>query len=208
MREGEGRTMLVLCPYPMDVAAGQRLKFEQYYDDWRAHGWTVEVDPFMDRSLWDVLFASGHAARKALGVAKGYWRRLRGLGKLSRYDLVYCFMYGAPLGGDGLERAIRKRARRLVYDVEDNVMVSFAERAGDHPNPMLKWLRGTGKYRFLIREADHVIASSPELAEQCRALNRNGAATYITSSLDSGRFVPRANRERRARHDRLDGYLQ
>ena len=81
--------------------------------------------------------------RKALGVAKGYRRRLRGLGKLSRYDLVYCLMYGAPLGGDGLERADPRRAPRLVYDVEDNVMVSFAERAGDHPNPMLKWLRGT-----------------------------------------------------------------
>ena len=37
------KRMLVLCPYPHGVAAGQRLKFEQYYDDWRAAGWDVHV---------------------------------------------------------------------------------------------------------------------------------------------------------------------
>lgn len=186
--------MLVLCPYPKDVAAGQRLKFEQYYDDWRGDGWQVNVEPFMDKRLWDVLFERGHLPRKAVGVARGYWRRLTGLKRLKSYDLVYCFMYGGPLGGSRLEQAIRARSKRLVYDVEDNVMVSFAERAGEHPNAMLKWLRGADKYRYLIREANHVIASSPDLAEQCRMLNRVHEATYITSSLDSDRFVPRTER--------------
>ena len=186
-----GRKMRVLCPYPEDVAAGQRLKFEQYYADWRAHGWTVDVSPFMDLKLWTVLFERGHLPRKLAGVVKGYWRRLADLRRLRNYDLVYCFMYAGPLGGPQLERVVRKRSRRLIYDVEDNVTVSFAERADEHPNPLLRWLRGTEKYRYLIREADHVIASSPELADHCRGLNRNRAATYITSSLDSERFEPR-----------------
>lgn len=188
------KCMLVLCPYPKDVAAGQRLKFEQYYDAWRADGWDITVEPFMDRSLWDVLFERGHYAQKAVGVAKGYWRRLRRLKHIGNYDLVYCFMYGGPLGGPCLERAIRAGSKRLVYDVEDNVMVSLSERAGEHPNWMLKWLRGGDKYRYLIRESDHVIASSRRLAEQCRALNHSHAATYITSSLDADRFAPRNER--------------
>ena len=41
------KRVLVLCPYPYGVAAGQRLKFEQYYDDWRAAGWEVDAAPFM-----------------------------------------------------------------------------------------------------------------------------------------------------------------
>ncbi len=56
--------MLVLCPYPYGVAAGQRLKFEQYYDDWRAAGWQVDAAPFMDMALWRVLYERGHFARE------------------------------------------------------------------------------------------------------------------------------------------------
>ena len=62
------KRMLVLCPYPLGVAAGQRLKFEQYYDDWRAAGWEVEADPFMDLALWSKAFEPGHVAAKSVGV--------------------------------------------------------------------------------------------------------------------------------------------
>jgi len=189
----DGRTqrrMLVLCPYPLGVAAGQRLKFEQYYDDWRAGGWEVVPSPFMDEALWEVAFKPGHFSAKAVGVAKGMLRRLRDLCRIRRFDLVYCFMYAAPIGSSLLERLVRKLANRLVYDVEDNV-VAHVERAGtDHPNPLLRLLRGSGKYRYLIRTADHVVTSSPSLNERCLEFNQNKACTYISSSIDSDRFQP------------------
>ena len=47
--------MLVLCPYPVGEAAGQRLKFEQYYPDWREDGWEIVISPYMDRELGSVL---------------------------------------------------------------------------------------------------------------------------------------------------------
>jgi glycosyltransferase involved in cell wall biosynthesis len=184
--------MLVVCPFPVGVAAGQRLKFEQYYDDWRAAGWQVDVAPFMGMGLWRVLYERGHPLRKALGVVAGYGRRLRGLLAIRRYDLVYCHMYATPLGRSGAERLLRKLSRRLIYDVEDNVVGEPDRVTADHPNPLLRYLRGADKYRYLIREADHVITSSPELERRCSDMNRYHAATYISSSLDTRRFVPRA----------------
>ncbi|HZC37359.1 MAG TPA: hypothetical protein VE221_01650, partial [Sphingomicrobium sp.] len=92
------KRMLVLCPYPEGVAAGQRLKFEQYYDDWRAAGWEIDVAPFMDMDLWRILVERGHFSAKMLGVLKGYLRRTRDLLRVRRYDLVYCHMYVTPLG--------------------------------------------------------------------------------------------------------------
>ena len=188
--------MLVICPYPPGVAAGQRLKFEQYYDDWRAAGWEVDVAPFMDLGLWRVLFERGHVGEKSLGVAKGYARRARDLFRLGSYDLVYCHMFVTPLGTAMAERVTRALARKLVYDVEDNVMahVDGFDRFGrDHPNRLLRFLRGPGKYRFLVREADHVVTSSPALNERCKTINRHAGATYISSSVDADRFRP-ANR--------------
>lgn len=37
------RTMLVICPFPVGVAAGQRLKYEQYFDDWRELRFDITV---------------------------------------------------------------------------------------------------------------------------------------------------------------------
>jgi glycosyltransferase involved in cell wall biosynthesis len=184
------KRILVLCPYPHGVAAGQRLKFEQYYDDWRRAGWDVVASPFMGRRLWDVLFEPGHLPTKALGVLKGSFRRLRDMARIPRYDLVYVFMYVTPVGSTIFERLTRVLARKLIYDVEDNVMAHVGRVGNNHPNPILRVLRGTGKYRFLVREADHVVTSSPALNERCKSLNRHGACTYISSSVDAERFTP------------------
>jgi glycosyltransferase involved in cell wall biosynthesis len=187
--------MLVLCPFPEEVAAAQRLKFEQYYDDWRAADWEVVPAPYMDMALWNVLYERGHYAAKLAGVVKGHLRRLRDLFRVGRYDLVYCHMYVTPVGTSLFERLIRVLAPKLILDVEDNVVAQVDRVGGDHPNPLLRLLRGPGKYRYLIREADHVITSSPSLNDLCLALNRNGASTYISSSVDADRFLP-ANRYR------------
>lgn len=184
------RRILVLCPYPVGVAAGQRLKFEQYYGDWRARKWEVVVSPFMDRALWDVAFKPGHVVAKAAGVFKGYLRRLRDLARLRGYDLVYVFMYVTPVGTSLFERLVRALARKLVYDVEDNVMEHVGTVVRDHPNPLLRFLRASAKYRYLVREADHVVTSSPALNDRCKAVNGDGACTYISSSVDADRFKP------------------
>jgi glycosyltransferase involved in cell wall biosynthesis len=186
--------MLVLCPHPIGVAAGQRLKFEQYYDDWRSAGWDISVSPYMDMALWSVLHEHGHVTAKIVGALKGLLRRIADLPRIARADLVYCFMYVTPVGTTLFERLTRKLARRLVYDIEDNLLVGYGVKI-DFPNPLLRLLKGAGKAKFLIREADHVITSSPALAETCRTMNRDGASTYISSSVDTDRFIPAPSRE-------------
>lgn len=181
--------ILVLCPYPQGVAAGQRLKYEQYLDDWRAAGFGVTVAPFMDRSLWDVLYQPGHLAAKAAGVLRGHLRRMRDLWKVPFYDLVYIHMNVTPLGSTTFERIVRALARRVVFDLEDNVIGAQGDTTRN-PNPVLRYIKGVGKARYLVRVADCVVASSPTLADRCRAKNRNRASVYISSSVDTDRFVP------------------
>ena len=185
--------MFVLCPYPPGVAAAQRLKFEQYYNDWRARGWEVVPAPFMDQGLWRIAYVHGHFAPKLLGIVKGYSRRLAMLIRIGRFDLVYCFMNVTPIGTSLFERAVRKLSAKLVYDIEDNVLVGHRAPKDVDPNPLMRLLKGRGKAEFLIREADHVITSSPLLNDICLKINRAGRCTYISSSVDADRFLP-ANR--------------
>lgn len=183
------KRLLVLCPFPQGVAAGQRLKYEQYLDDWREAGWDVTVSPFMDTAMWRVAYEPGHLVGKGLGVLRGYRRRIVDLFRVGSFDQVYVHQWVTPIGPPLFERMVRGLARRLVFDLEDNVLAG-QRNSGKAPNPLGRYLKGRGKAPFLIRTADHVIASSPELAERCRELNKHGRATYISSSVDTRRFLP------------------
>jgi glycosyltransferase involved in cell wall biosynthesis len=184
--------MLVLCPFPQGVAAGQRLKYEQYFDDWRQRGWQIDVSSFMDRDLWGVAYQSGHVGGKILGVLRGHIRRLRDLARVRHYDLVYVFMWVTPVGTSIMERAVRRLARKMVYDLEDNVLLGQALPKGYDPNGLIARLKSPRKAIFLISRADHVISSSPYLGDICLQQYGARASTYISSSVDTARFVPRA----------------
>lgn len=185
------RRMLVLCPFPQGVAAGQRLKYEQYLDDWRAMGFDIDVSCFMDMAMWRVTYLSGSYPQKVLGVFRGHARRLFDLLRVARYDLVYIFMWVTPFGTTLLERLVRQLAQRVVFDVEDNVLVEQSLPKSHSPNAAMQLLKGPSKARFLIRTANHVITSSPFLKDFCLEINRRRSCSYISSSVDTDIFLPK-----------------
>jgi len=185
------KRMLVICPFPQGVAAGQRLKYEQYFDVWKAQGWEIDVSSFMDTDMWSVVYEKGNYVGKVLGVLRGTARRIRDLFRVSNYDLVYVFMYVTPFGTSFMERLIRKLAPRLVYDVEDNILVEQNLPKDQNPNPIMRYLKGPGKTRYLLKTADHVITSSPFLNEFCLEINAKKCCTYISSSIDTDTFLPK-----------------
>ncbi len=180
------RRIFIVCPFPQGVAAGQRLKYEQYFDHWRENGYEIVVSSFMDSSMWEIVHTRGNYTAKILGTLRGYLRRLFDIFRLGRFDIVYIFMWVTPVGSSLFERIFCILSNHIVYDVEDNVLVE----KGNEFNPFVKVLKSLGKTNYLIETADHIITSSPFLNDYCRGINRNNACTYISSSVDTDRFLP------------------
>lgn len=180
------RKIIVICPFPQGVAAGQRLKYEQYFDYWRENGYEITVSSFMDIPMWNIVYTRGNYALKILGTMRGYFRRLLDIFRVGRADLVYVFMWVTPFGTSFFERLFRLLSKRLVYDIEDNVLME----KGNDLNPFVNLLKSKDKTECLIGKADHVITSSPFLNDYCLGLNRNKACTYISSSVDTDLFSP------------------
>ncbi len=180
------KRILIVCPFPQGVAAGQRLKYEQYFDHWRENGYEIMVSSFMDSAMWGIVYTRGNYIAKILGTLRGYFRRLLDIFRLGRYDVVYIFMWVTPVGSSLFERIFRSLSNHLIYDVEDSVLME----KGNDLNPFVKILKGQGKARYLIETADHVIISSPFLNDYCIGINRKKACTYISSSVDTDRFLP------------------
>ena len=180
------KNILVLSPYPEGFAAGQRLKYEQYFSSWEEAGYTLYKSSFFGKRTWDILWKKGFYTKKVLGTLRGYWRRWKDLHRIKECDIIYIFMWATPLGSSFFERLYRLLSRRLVYDIEDNIIME----QGNVINPFVTMLKGPGKARYLIKTADHVITSSPFLNDYCLGINRLKSCSFISSSVDSKRFVP------------------
>jgi glycosyltransferase involved in cell wall biosynthesis len=181
------KKILVVCPFPQGVAAGQRLKYEQYFDHWRKNGYDVVVSSFMDVAMWNVVYKRGNYFRKILGTLRGYYRRIFDIFRIGRFDVVYVFMWVTPIGTSLFEKLFRHLSKHLIFDVEDNVLME----KGNEINPLVKILKSSEKTAYLIKTADHVITSSPFLNDYCLKFNINKACTYISSSVDTDRFLPK-----------------
>lgn len=186
--------ILVLCPFPYGVAAGQRLKFEQYYEDWEKHGHSVCIRSFMSEALWQIVYKKGYTLQKIFLTLLSYARRLLIFSEIRKYDLVYVFMWVSPFGPSLLERLTRHFARRILYDLEDNLLAKSDDQRSSSVNPLLRFIKSSSKIRFLIRTSDLVVTSSPDLENQCIKINRHARAKYITSSVDINRYQPSLKR--------------
>jgi len=136
--------------------------------------------------MWKIVYTPGNYAAKVSGTLRGYFQRMRDIFRIGRYDLVYVFMWVTPIGTSFFERLVRALSKRLIYDIEDNVLME----KGNDLNPLVKILKGRGKTAYLIKTADHVITSSPFLNDYCLGLNEKKACTYVSSSVDTDRFLP------------------
>ena len=180
------KNILIICPFPQGVAAGQRLKYEQYFENWRENEYDITVSPFMDLRMWKIIYTKGNYLSKIIGTLKGTFLRILDTFKIKNYDIIYVFMWVTPLGSSLFERIFRKLSKRLIFDVEDNIIIENNSQI----NSIINKLKSTKKITYLIKEADHVITSSPFLNEYCLKINKKKACTYISSSVNVEKFIP------------------
>jgi glycosyltransferase involved in cell wall biosynthesis len=180
------KRILLLCPHPVNVAPGQRLKYEQYFDYLRSNGYEITVSPFQTLALWKILYKKGNLLRKTLWVLYGYALRVYDLLRLPFYDGAFVFLLVTPLGPPFFERLCRLFARKVVYDIDDLVFLNRTSSA----NRIIAPLKGKGKYFYMMKCADHVITCTPYLDEVVRKYNRR--TTDISSTIQTDKYVPKA----------------
>ncbi|MGB0391644.1 MAG: glycosyltransferase [Salibacteraceae bacterium] len=173
------KRILVLCPHPVNVAPGQRLKYEQYFDAWEKEGYEIEVSPFMTNRFWDIVYKPGNVLEKVVWTLFGYLRRIKDLFRLKNYDIVYVFLWGTPFGTPLYERWVRKLSKHLIFDIDDMVFLGHSSNA----NRLFEPLKGKNKMIYLMKKADHVITCTPLLDQFTRKFNIN--TSDISSTVDT-----------------------
>jgi glycosyltransferase involved in cell wall biosynthesis len=179
------KKILFLCPYPINKAPSQRLKYEQYFPYFIENGWHIKVSPFVTEKFWKIIYKKGHFIEKTIFTICGYLYRLRDLFYIRKYDVIYVHLWVTPLGLPIFEWLTKKLAKKLIYDIDDMVFLGHSSEA----NKYIIKIKGTKKMIFLMKNSNHVITCTPYLDQFVRQYNEK--TTDISSTINTNIYLPR-----------------
>jgi glycosyltransferase involved in cell wall biosynthesis len=178
------RRLAALVPNLAGVAPGQRARIESWTPLLREFGWQVDLYPFEDARLHEVIAQPGRVAAKARGLASCYLAQARRVAAMPPYDVVLVYREAALVGPALLERLVARRPAPMVFDLDDPTFVAYR-------SPTSGWfslLKFPRKTNALFRMADAVIAGNRLIGEYASGFNT--AVTVIPNAVDIDRYRP------------------
>jgi len=180
--------ILFLAPYPIGCAPSQRLKYEQYYPHFEENGFQVTTSSFIGMRFWRIIYLNGYVLQKIAYTLVGYFRRIRDLLRIRKYDIVYVHLWVTPLGPPFFEMLVSLFAKRVIYDIDDMIFLGHISKA----NRIWFKLKGKRKVTYLMEVAHHVIVCSTQLYKFVK--KRNDNVSDISSTINTDEFIPFATK--------------
>ncbi len=178
------KKILVICPHPVGIVPGQRLKYEQYFESWKKNGYDITVKPFFNEKTQRVLYVNGFFFTKLWGTILGYLKRFLLFFSIRKYDIVYIFLWVTPVGIPISEWISCKLAKAVIYDIDDLVFLKHKEA-----EPWYAYFfKGRQKPIYLMQQADHIITCTPFLDSYVKQYNSN--TTNISSTINTQTYIP------------------
>jgi glycosyltransferase involved in cell wall biosynthesis len=178
--------VLFLTLYP-DIAASPRLRVGQFIPYLRENGVECTVRCPLTENQFRRLTGPGRDSRPFWYHLRETPRRVAQILASSRYDVVFVQKAVMTAYLRGLDGLLRRKARRLVYDIDDAVHLA-------PPHPLSGfWGRFEDRAQIvsLMKSADLVLAGNAWLADAARGVCAH--VELFPTVVDTDRYVPAAS---------------
>jgi len=173
-------SIAIICPYPADIAPGQRFRYEQYIDYLRRRGHIVDVFPFLDEATNQILYQQGRYGAKVFGVLRGFLQRFKQVYTWKKYDYIFVYREASPIGPPIFEWLIAKVLRKkMLVDFDDAIWLTKTANR----NRYLAWLRNHAKLSTICTWAYKVSCGNAFLAQYAQQFTAN--TVVIPSTVDT-----------------------
>lgn len=180
---GRALRVLFLTLYP-GRAASSRYRVGQYLPYLRSSGMTCAIESAIGDDDFARLTGPNRAGRAFWYHAKETPRRFSQILGAWRYDVVFLQKAIMTASLRGMDRMLRARARRLVYDIDDAVHL-----APPHPlRGVWQRVEDREQVRTMMIGSDKVLAGNAWLRET--AQTAGGNAELFPTVVDTARFMP------------------
>lgn len=155
--------VLFLTKYPY-IGASSRYRVYQYIEPLKKLGVHCDTSSFMDDTLYKLTFTKGHHIKKTFLMLKASFKRLSILMKASKYDVVYMQREILPFGPLLLEKFLKNKGCKLVFDYDDAL---FIKRVNSY-NPIAGFFKSEERFIKIFKESDMVLAGNDFLASYAK----------------------------------------
>jgi len=176
--------VLFLTLYP-ETMPSSRLRVYQYLPFLKDQGISYTVSPAVAEPLFSFLYFSKSKFLKALyclAELVGVYSRIR---RARHYDVILVQKGLVSSNWLNLDLKLKNRARRVIYDIDDDVLGQFVVEFG---LPSLRRRQDQDQTQKLARLAQTVIVGNRYL--QTKALTLNSNVVVLPTPVDAERFCP------------------
>ena len=160
--------ILFLVPYPVNESPSQRFRFEQYFGILDKHGYSFEIQSFLNTESWRLFFKPGKPLVKFTALVKGFFKRVLVLGTVYKFDFVFIHREAAPLGPPAFEWVIARLFRKkIIYDFDDAIWLT--DRKDE--SLLFRFLKWRSKVKSICRWSHKISCGNEFLATYARQFN-------------------------------------
>jgi len=165
------KKVLFLVPYPLHRAPSQRFRVELFLPILQENNIHYRIEPFLDEATWSVLYSNASLFKKAIGVVKGFLRRIYVLlFIIPAYSYVFVHREASPVGPPVFEFLVSKVWRkRLIYDFDDAIWIPNTSKE----NKIVSWIKAFWKIKYICRWSYKVVGGNEFLCAYARQFNKN-----------------------------------
>lgn len=185
-----GKLLIITNHYP-DRSPGQRFRFEQYLPYLRSKGMQVDVSFLLNEKDDKVFYSRGNYFGKMQIALRGIFKRIKDLGRASKYDVIFIFREAIFLGSPFFEKGFSRKAK-IVFDFDDSIWIPNVSAA----NKMFSVLKNPAKTGSIIKQTDLVFAGNNYLADYARQFCDNVVIIPTTIDTEEYRFIERVPKDR------------
>ena len=168
--------ILFLFPYPAGTAASQRFRFEQYLNFLKEEGIYTDYQSFIDEKTWAILYKEGYMIQKALGILRGFLRRMAMLFRVYGYDYIFIHREASPIGPPIFEWIITKVFRKkIIFDYDDAIWLPNTTKS----NALVAGLKFHQKTAWISSWSYKVSAGNAYLADYAKQFQKNKTNVII-----------------------------
>lgn len=178
--------VLILANHRLNRNPGQRFRFEQYLDFLRKNGVEMDVSFFISEKDDKFIYKKGHYFRKLIFHFKAQRIRRGDIRRSHLYDIVFIFREAYFLGNIKIEKAIRKRVAKIVYDFDDAIWIPNVSEA----NKRFAWLKNYDKTEKIIALSDMVFVGNKYLSEYAKKYTDNERVKIVPTTIDIHQYKP------------------
>jgi len=171
--------VLFLTKYPAS-GASSRYRVYQYLEALEKLGINCKTQSFYSEKGYKAVFLGKNKARKALAAVSAYIRRIAVVLTAGTFDMVYMQRELLPFGPLFLERWLKWRGLKLVFDYDDALFIGKPSSVSS----LATRLRQPERIKTIFKMVDGVVAGNQYLKEQALPYCKNAYVLEVAEVLD------------------------